>query len=234
MQKPFRIHGYFPIGKDESPDRKTTVNLAWVLADNRDYETVLLLEILSEALVGNAAGPLRKALIDSGLGEDLSSVTGLVTDLKQAMFAAGLRGTNPEHTDQIASIILHTLKEVAEKGIERDIIEGALHQIEFAGREIVRRNMPYAIILLQRAYTTWLYDGDPLVGLDFPRSIEAIRVKWESDPGLFQKSHPHMVPGQSSSGRIGGGTQHDIRRGTGESVPGKDGKAESGAFPRRA
>jgi hypothetical protein len=185
---PARIHGYFPVAMDESLNRKTAINIAWMMAESTDYETVLILEILSEALVGSAAGPLRKALIDSALGEDLSPVTGFVSDLKQTMFAIGLRGSDPEHTDQVVSIVIETLKRLAEKGIERNIIEGALHQIEFSGKEIVRRTMPYAITLMQRAYTTWLYDGDPLIVLNFPKSIEDIRQRWALEPDLFKNA----------------------------------------------
>jgi Zn-dependent M16 (insulinase) family peptidase len=38
-----------------------------------------------------------------------------------------------------------------------------------------------------RAYHTWLYDGDPLTDMNFPRTIIEIRRKWETDPALFQK-----------------------------------------------
>lgn len=200
MSHPKRIHGYFPAAADEPIEGKTALNVAWMLADNTDYETVLILEILSEALVGSAAGPLRKALIDSGLGEDLSPVTGLVSDLKQVMFGVGLRGSEPERIDQVVSIVDETLRRLADEGIDREIIEGALHQIEFAGREIVRRTLPYAVILMQRAYTTWLYDGDPLIALNFPKGIEEIRRKWELEPHLFQNAlrewfidNPHRV-----------------------------------------
>ena len=50
------------------------VNLAWMLTENSDYETALLLEIIAGLLIGSSASPLRKALIDSGLGEDLTPV----------------------------------------------------------------------------------------------------------------------------------------------------------------
>ncbi len=64
--------------------------------ENTDAETTMLLAIVSDLLVGSAAAPLRKALIDSGLGEDLSPVTGLERDLKQIAFAVGLRGSEPD------------------------------------------------------------------------------------------------------------------------------------------
>jgi hypothetical protein len=186
-REPSRSHSYYPIGKEESPERKTAVNVAWMMAENTDYEAILLLQIAAQALVGTAAGPLRKALIDSGLGEDLSPVTGLELDLKQVAFAVGLRGTDPDKAEPIEALILETLKQGVASGFDRDLIEGALHQVEFHGKEIARAHMPYAIRLMERVYHTWLYDGDPLVGLKFSGFIDKIRKRWKDEPGLFQE-----------------------------------------------
>ncbi len=75
---------------------------------------------------------------------------------------------------------------MAAEGFDRELIEGTLHQVEFHGREMVRGNYPYGIVLMGRAYHTWLYDGDPLTDMNFPASIREIRRKWETHPALFQ------------------------------------------------
>ncbi len=186
-EKPHRKHGLYPVGKGENLKGKTAVNMAWMMAENTDYETVLLLKIVSGALIGTSAGPLRKALIDSNLGEDLSPVTGLEQDLKQVAFAVGIRGTDPDKSENIEDLILKTLRKVAETGFERDLIEGVLHRVEFGGKEIVRSRIPYGIALMGRVYHTWLYGGDPMIGLKFPQTIEKIRKKWKEEPLLFQK-----------------------------------------------
>ncbi len=199
-QKPCSINGTYPIGKEDNPAGKTVVNAAWMMAENTDYETAILLQITSGMLVGSAAGPLRKALIDSGFGEDLSPITGVERDLKQIAFAVGLRGTDPDKAGAIEALIMDTLRKLAISGFDRELIEGTLHQIEFHGKEIIRSTYPYGIVLMGRAYHTWLYDGDPLEGLNFPRIIEDIRKKWQDDPHLFQKivqtwflNNPHRL-----------------------------------------
>lgn len=184
---PARSHSFYPLAKEEPPEAKTIVNMAWLLTENTDYETALLLEIVAAALVGNAASPLRKALIDSGLGQDLSPVTGLERDLRQLVFAVGLRGTDPDKAEAIEELILRSLRETCQAGFERELIEGIIHQVEFHGREIVRAGYPYGIVLMGRVFHSWLYDGDPLTGLNLPRQMTEIRRQWQDDPGLFQK-----------------------------------------------
>ncbi|HET6461012.1 MAG TPA: insulinase family protein [Syntrophales bacterium] len=187
-QNPLSIQSSYPIAKDDNPKGKTAVNVAWMMAENVQYETALLLQIISGMLVGSAAGPLRKALIDSGLGEDLSPLTGLESDFKQIAFVVGLRGTDPDKGTRIEALIIDTLKNIAKSGFDRALIEGTLHQVEFNGKEIVRSAFPYGIMLMGRVYHTWLYDGDPLEGLNFPRAIENVRNKWAANPELFQET----------------------------------------------
>jgi len=186
-ETPAHIRGTYPLAKEDTTAGKTTVNCAWMLAENTAVETALFQQITCALLVGSAAGPLRKALIDSHLGEDLSPVTGLEADFKQMVFAVGLRGTDPEKALEIEALILKTLKEICKTGFDRELIEGTIHQVEFHGKEIVRTSFPYGIVLMGAAYQTWLYDGDPLVGLNFPLAIRQVREKWAENPAIFQE-----------------------------------------------
>jgi len=183
---PRRSRRLFPIGGDEKPEGKAALNMGWLMMENTDEEEAVLLQVTAHALIGTAAGPLRKALIDSGLGEDLSPVSGLEHDLKQITFAVGLRGTDPDKADRFEDLVMETLRKIAEQGFDRDLIEAALHQVEFHGKEIVRGALPYSISLMSRVYHTWLYEGDPLSGLRFNRIIAGIRRRWEGEPDLFQ------------------------------------------------
>ena len=185
-QKPVYVRGAYPLSKEETTERKTAVNCAWLLAENTDFETSLLLKITCGLLVGSSAGPLYKALIDSRLGEDLSPVTGLEDDFKQMVFTVGLRGTDADNAPLIEELIFETLRKIYESGFDSALIEGAIHQVEFHGKEITRGAMPYGIALMDAAYHTWLYDGDPLVGLNFSRVISLVRKKWEENPKIFQ------------------------------------------------
>lgn len=198
--RPRLVVGKYPIGQDESVERKTVVNVAWMMSENTDFETSLILQIISALLVGSAAGPLRKALIDSGLGEDLTPASGIESDLKQLMFCVGLRNTQQSDAQKIEQLILKTLKNIIDSGYDTQLIEGVLHQVEFHGKEIVRGSYPYGISLMGAVFQTWLYDGDPLIGLDFSQIIGHIRRRWTDDPMIFQKmtekwllNNPHRI-----------------------------------------
>ena len=72
IKAPRHIDAAYPAGDDA--DNKAYVTVQWLLDERVDAAMVLAVDILSEALIGSPASPLRKALIDSGLGEDLTGV----------------------------------------------------------------------------------------------------------------------------------------------------------------
>ncbi|HPL97890.1 MAG TPA: insulinase family protein, partial [Smithellaceae bacterium] len=146
--EPRRVAATYPVDEAEATDRKTIVTVAWLLAENLDVETSLMLKILASLLVGGPASPLRMALIDSALGEDMSPATGLETDLKQLMFCAGLRNTRSADVEKIEKLIDDTLATIIADGFDPALVEGILHQVEFHGKEISRGTYPYGIILM--------------------------------------------------------------------------------------
>ncbi|MSS71795.1 MAG: hypothetical protein EXS64_09935 [Candidatus Latescibacteria bacterium] len=181
---PRRSEAVYPIGAEDDPANKTFINVAWMVESMTKPEQILLFSILEEALVGSAAGPLRKALIDSGLGQDLSPVTGHDTDFLQTLFAVGLRGSEPDRTDQVESLILEALTKIAEDGLDPDLLKAAFHQIEFRGKEIVP---PFPVMLLIRAASPANYGADPKSSLEFGKLIENVRARHAEDPDLFSR-----------------------------------------------
>ena len=99
-----RIVRPFAAGSDTDREPKGMITVNWLLSETADGETNLALRILNYMLLGMPASPLRKALIDSGLGEDLAGV-GLEDELRQMYFSTGLKGIDPENGDQVESLI---------------------------------------------------------------------------------------------------------------------------------
>ena len=180
--EPRRIENEYPVAKEESLENKTVVNVAWMTMPTADTAETIVLSVLSQAILGTAAGPLRKALLESGLGEDVSPESGYDIDYRQSSFVIGLRGTEGERADEIETLILDTLRKLADEGIDEELLRGAFHQFEFASKEI---GSSYPVRLLFRAIQTWTYDVDPKVGLQLSAAIDGVRARWEENPNLF-------------------------------------------------
>lgn len=168
---------YYPVLPNETDQKKCQACLAWLLADIRDSFEVFALTILEQILLGNSASPLRKALIDSGLGTALCDGTGYDSDNRDTMFVAGLKDIKEEDASKIESIITDVLVNLVTKRIDPEIIESAIHQIEFSKKEVTNAPYPYGIKLLLSFAGTWFHGGEPENILQINNYLEQIRAK---------------------------------------------------------
>ena len=182
---PKRIIRSFGAGSDDSGELKGMLTTNWLLTETADAETNLALRILNYILLGMPASPLRKALIDSGFGEDLAGA-GLEDELRQMYFSTGLRGIDIEDGDRVENLILQTLNGLAKEGIDPLTVEAALNTVEFRLRENNSRNYPQGLVLMLRALTTWLYDFDPLALLAFEAPLSKVKAQLAADSSFFE------------------------------------------------
>lgn len=198
FKEPVRLTRPFMVG-DEGNARKGMITLNWLLTETTLVETNLALNILEYILLGMPGSPLRKALIDSGLGEDIAGV-GLENELRQIYFSTGLKGIEVKNADSVESLIMETLRGLARSGIDPKTTEAALNTIEFRLRENNTGNLPRGLSLMLRALSTWLYDSDPLSLISFERPLEAVKSMAKSEPRFFETmtdrlflSNPHRT-----------------------------------------
>ena len=203
LQPPFgepkRIFRSFAAGSDSDSKPKGMITLNWLLSETSDAVTNIALRILSYILLGMPGSPLRKALIDSGLGDDLAGV-GLENELRQLYFSTGLKGIDLGNKERIQELILQTLDTLARDGIEPGTVEAALNTLEFRLRENNSRGYPQGLLLMLRSLTTWLYDSDPLALLAFDGPLTRVKLQLAANPSLFETmieryflSNPHRV-----------------------------------------
>lgn len=191
LQPPFdcprRIVRSFMVG-DEAKEKpkKGMFTFNWGLAESGDVQTNFALRIVEYILVGMPASPLRKALIDSGLGEDIAG-EGLVTELRQIYFSTGLKGIDEENGHRIEGLIKETLETLVRKGIDPRTIEASLNTIEFRLRENNTGHFPRGLSLMLRSLTTWLYGNDPMALLGFEAPLASIKAQLKSNNSFFEE-----------------------------------------------
>jgi Zn-dependent M16 (insulinase) family peptidase len=168
----------------DNPQAKAYLTVNWLLPESGHPET-LGLSILAHILTGTPASPLRKALIDSGLGEDVIGV-GLEDGLRQMFYSVGMQGVEPSHLDQVESLILETLRKLANEGIDPETIAASLNTIEFRLREQNTGRFPRGLYLMLTALSTWLYDGDPFEALAFEQRLNEIKERLARGEKYFE------------------------------------------------
>jgi Zn-dependent M16 (insulinase) family peptidase len=183
---PVQVEVPYDAGQDASDAKKSYFTINWVLPDHLDPVLLFSLDVLAHILIGTPASPLRKALIDSGLGEDLTGLGLEKNEHRELLFSTGLKGIASTDAPQIKKIIMESLNKLASEGIEKDMIDAALNTLEFQLRENNTGGYPRGLAMMERVMTTWLYDQDPLVPIAFEKPFLAIKQKQMQDEHYFE------------------------------------------------
>jgi Zn-dependent M16 (insulinase) family peptidase len=199
LEAPLADETTYALAAEEAQGDRTHVVLGWLLEANTDPETVLTAHLLSGVLLDNSASALRHVLETSELGSAPSPLCGLEDGTREMVFACGLEGSRPEHADAVESLVLDTLRGVAEQGADVELVESMLHQLELSQREIGGDHFPYGLQLILNALTPAVHGGAPAAALNIDPILESLREKIRDPqfiPGLVRRwllDNPHRV-----------------------------------------
>lgn len=169
----------------DDSDNKCMMTVSWLLPEVTDTEQRFRFGMFERILLGNDAAPLRKALIDSGLGED---VIGYLDDsIQQMVLMTGMKGIQEEKVDAIEALILDTLAQLAKDGIDKATIEAAVNTVEFQLREYNTGGFPRGLAMMFETFGSWFYGGDPIEGLAFETPLNALKTSIAEDDRFFEK-----------------------------------------------
>lgn len=166
-------------------DAKAYILVNWLLPEGTDQQLTLGLSILAHILLATPASPLKKALTESGLGEDVIG-GGLDVETQQMSFSTGLRGVSVENLEIVQRFILDQLKEISENGIDPKTIEASINTIEFSLRENNTGSFPRGLLVMLRSLSNWIYDRDPLQPLAFQLPLSSIKQRIENQEPYFE------------------------------------------------
>ena len=191
LQAPFdapkRIDATYPAGGDG----KAFATVSWALPEPGDPAEEIALDILAHALTGAPGSPLRRALLDSGLGEGFAG--GMATYLRQPTFSAGLRGVDPKDADKVIALVLETLERLADEALSEGDVTAARNTVEFRLREMDVYGGQRGVALAAGALGHWLYGRDPLAPLRFAGALETLDARMADDPRYLENLLHELV-----------------------------------------
>ena len=164
---------------------KAHVAVNWLLCESKETEEMFVLNMLEHIISALPGSPLRKALMDSGLGEDISGC-GLEGDLRQAYFSMGLRSIDAKDGPQVERLMMETLAELADEGVPAPAVEAALNSLEFMLRENNTGSFPRGLAAMFRSLSDWLYDGDPFAPLAWEKPLASIKERLAGGEKVFE------------------------------------------------
>jgi Zn-dependent M16 (insulinase) family peptidase len=184
-KEPRKFHIPCPSGSE----RKSTIFLSWLCSDVTEVDEGLALAALTEILLGHDGSPLTRALVESGLGEDITPVSGLESEIREVLFVAGLRsirGNVKQKSEAVEKLIMGELRRLVSEGIPTGEIEAALLALEFSQREIRRSGGPFSLVWMRRSLRAWLHGCKPWESLLISAPLDKIKENLTRDKRYFE------------------------------------------------
>ncbi|XP_022860815.1 presequence protease 1, chloroplastic/mitochondrial-like [Olea europaea var. sylvestris] len=202
FKEPVRILEKYPAADGGDLKKKHMICLNWLLSETPlDLETELALGFLDHLMLGTPASPLRKILLESGLGDAIVG-GGVEDELLQPQFSIGLKGVSEYDIQKVEELIMNTLKKLADEGFDSDAVEASMNTIEFSLRENNTGSFPRGLALMLRSMGKWIYDKDPFEPLKYQKPLKDLkaRIAKEGSKAVFAPliekfilSNPHRV-----------------------------------------
>ncbi|CAI5464186.1 unnamed protein product [Closterium sp. Yama58-4] len=209
LSKPWRVVDTYPSSADsatpsdssegESPEndsssssssssaaapRRHMTAVNWVLSEAPlSLPQELTLGFLDHLLLGTPAAPLRKRLLESGLGEAIVG-GGLQDELRQPVFSIGLKGVAAADVPKVEQLVMEVLQELERDGFTEPAVEAAVNTVEFALRENNTGSFPRGLSLMLRSMGKWIYGGDPIEPLRFEGPLAEFKEKIRQPGGI--------------------------------------------------
>lgn len=163
----------------------SSVLLAFSTCESNNSLDVLSLSCLVDLLIGSTGTPLYKAMIDSGLGEDVSNLCGMSSDFYQMPFILGFSGAEPDNAKKIEDFLMTKLKDIAKNGFDPEQIKGTVKRQLFKQKEIAG-GQPRGLIALRRSMRGWLNGESPSSTIQYGPVLDELVAQLEKNPRYFE------------------------------------------------
>ncbi|MCI8372995.1 MAG: insulinase family protein [Lachnospiraceae bacterium] len=178
------ISRQYPITEEEDEKNNTYLSFNKVIGTSQDKELNIAFQVLDYALLSTPGAPIKRALMDAGIGRDIMGY--YEGELLQPYFTVIAKNANSNQRAQFEQVIIGTLKNTAESGIDPKSIEAAINSMEFKFREADYGNSPKGLMYCLNMFGTWLYEDEkPFTMLELLEVYENLRKK--NGTGYFEK-----------------------------------------------
>lgn len=178
------VEAQYSITMDDSQENKTYLSYNRVVGDTLDEMLYQAFDVLDYALVSSPGAPVKQALIDAGIGDDVygSYDAGIL----QPVFSFVAKNANASQADEFENIIENTLKEVVKTGINKEALLAGINSSEFKFREADFGQFPKGLLFGLNCLDSWLFDDmKPFIHLECLGTFAKLRKAVDTD--YFEK-----------------------------------------------
>lgn len=136
-------------------DERTYLSYSALTCESSDVVSCVAWDIIADALINTPGAPVRQALLDAGIGQDVFG--GIMEHLRQSGIFIMAKNADARDKHRFYEIIINGFREAA-KGIDRKSLEAAINSREFSYREADYGSTPRGLSCGLDMLQSWIYD----------------------------------------------------------------------------
>jgi Zn-dependent M16 (insulinase) family peptidase len=173
----------YPVAPDEELANKAMMAFGWLTCHILEQEEALALSVLQIMLLDTDASPLKMPLLKSGYCKQVNAfIDAEITDIPWVII---LKGCDAKNADLLEEIIKVTLQQISQEGIALQLVENAIHQLEFSRSEIGGDHSPFGLSLFMRSALLKQHEATPEEGLVIHALFDRLRQEVLANPAYF-------------------------------------------------
>ena len=174
FEKPVEVTKYYSISSSEKEEDNAYISYNTVIGNALDKKLCMAFDVLDYVLLNSPGAPLKKALLDAGIGKD---IMGSFDDSTlQPLFSIVAKNTNYREKDRFMQIIRKTLRDQVQNGLDKKALMAGINSAEFRFREADFGSYPKGLIYGLDCMETWLYDErDPFAHLEALKEFDFLK-----------------------------------------------------------
>ena len=167
---------HYEIGSDEDTENRAQLALGMIAGSWADKEKMYALQAICDMLAGSNEAPLKRAILDAGLGQDVTMQ--LMDGIAQPWVSIQVWNTNSDQFSEIRQIVNTVLTDQVNQGLDKELLSATLRQMQFHTLDVQE---PRGVELATDCLESWLYDGDPLLYAENVSTFASLQKKVDTD-----------------------------------------------------
>ena len=184
MQKGFGqtrgVEAPYAISAEESVEKNTYLSYNMVIGTSLDRELYLAMQVLEYVLMSSPGAVLKKALIESGIGQDVFGEYD--NGVLQPYLSIIVKNAEASDKDRFLQVIKDTLSRLVREGIPKRSLKAAVNYYEFKYREGDFGRYPAGLMYGLQMMDSWLYDEEqPFIHIQAGETFEKLKERTDTD-----------------------------------------------------
>jgi Zn-dependent M16 (insulinase) family peptidase len=154
---------------------KTYLAVGTLVGTVSQRERNAALQVIANILYNSDGSPLKKRIMESGICQDFGGLY-LSSSSFNTLMITYLVGSEPDYLERFTEIYQQALTEIAQNGIDQELVLAELNKFEFTVREEAGKAQR-GLDLMGKAQTALKYGNDPFAALTIDELLRSIRAK---------------------------------------------------------